>query len=367
MSAETSVPSQPIQVLMMPDYRVDNPYQILLAKALESNGVQVHFPRGYRRVFPIWRTIKTSQQHFDVLHLHWISPYIKGEQWLTKFIYSIKFLIDVLLTRRSGITVVWTIHNRISHDSKFPKLELGVRRILVKLVKRLILHNHSTIAAIVQDYRFDANKAIVIPIGHYRGIYQDLIDEQSARKQLGLPSTGRIYLSQGMIRPYKGIERLLRVWRRNEHFFKKDTLLIVGKPLNSAYGQKIKQIAATIAGVIIYPEFVEDDRMHLFFSAATVVVLPFENILTSSSLVVAMSYGKPIIAPNLGGIQETLGEADKLLYAPNNDQELFLALEKSTKIDLKEIRKLVTKACNRLDWHEIGQKTLTLYRVALDI
>lgn len=365
MSAEKSVPYRPIQVLMMPDYRVDNPYQTLLAQSLESNGVQVHFPWGYRRVFPIFRAVKTSPQPFDVLHLHWLSPYTKGDRWLVKLVYSVKFLIDILITRWIGVRVVWTVHNRISHDSKFPRLDLWTRRILAQLVDRIILHNHSTLDAIAQDYWFDIAKAAVIPIGHYRNVYRPLIDEKLARDKLKLPLTGRIYLHQGMLRPYKGIEQLLKVWAEKADILEGDTLLIVGKPLDAAYSKKLTHLTTGVKGVIVYPEFVEDDRMHLFFSAATIVVLPFESILTSSSLVVAMSYSKPIIAPKLGGIQETLEAADSLLYDPNDEQGLLQALKKSIYVNLEELNKLVKQACDRLDWNKIGLETSKLYQATL--
>ncbi|MEQ8756864.1 MAG: glycosyltransferase family 4 protein [Coleofasciculus sp. G1-WW12-02] len=366
MSVETSTPSTPIQVLMMPDYRIDNPYQTLLAKALELNGVRVHFPWGYRRVFPIFRVIKTSQQSFDIVHLHWLSPYIKGDRWLTKFVYSVKLLIDVLMTRWAGVRVVWTVHNRISHDSKFPRLELWTRRILAQLVDQIILHNYSTLDVIAQEYWFAPAKAEVIPIGHYRDIYCPLIDEQLARKELNLSPTGHIYLNQGMLRPYKGIERLLKVWRENQDVFENDILLIVGKPLDTAYGRKLNQLASRIKGVILYSEFVEDEKIHLFFSAATVVVLPFENILTSSSLVVAMSYGKPIIAPKLGGIPETLEIAGSLLYDPDDKQGLLQALIKTHNINLGELGQQVTEVCNKLDWLKIAAKTSKVYQMHLN-
>ncbi len=362
MSGETSRVSSPIQVLMMPDYRIDNPYQTLLAQALESNGVQVHFPWGYRRVFPIFRAVKTSPQPFDVLHLHWLSPYTKGERWLVKFVYSVKFLIDVLITRWIGVRVVWTVHNRISHDAKFPGLDLWTRRILAQLVDRIILHHHSILEAIAQDYWFNIAKASVVPIGHYRSVYPPPIDEQSARNKLGLSLTGRIYLHQGILRPYKGIEHLIKVWAENPDIFEDDILLIVGKPLNLAYGKQLMQLAIGVKGVILCPEFVEDDRMHFFFSSATVVVLPFEKILTSSSLVVAMSYSKPIIAPKLGGIPETLGRADSLLYDPSHEKGLLLSLKKSTHIDLKQLSQLVTERCNQLDWSKISETTTRIYQ-----
>ncbi len=64
-------------MLMMPDYRPDNPYQELLAHGLKAEGCRVAFPRGYRRVLPLCRAVR-DEKGVDILHLHWTSPYLKG-------------------------------------------------------------------------------------------------------------------------------------------------------------------------------------------------------------------------------------------------------------------------------------------------
>lgn len=357
--------SETLRVLMMPDYRIDNPYQTLLAQRLQSQGVEVLFPVGYRRVFPVFRAIKTHANKIDVLHLHWLSPYIKGENKLTKSIYAIKFLLDILLTKCKGVKLVWTVHNYTSHNSQFSVLEYWTQWILLKLADRIIFHNDSALKDFSQTYQVDKFKTEVIPHGHYREVYNSPIDKLEARKALGLPLSGRIYLNLGMLRPYKGIESLLQIWREHGKFLEESTLLIAGKVLDQVYGQKLANQASQTEGVILHTDFIEDERIHLFFSAADVVVLPFERILTSGSLILSMSYGKPIIAPRTGGIEETLGAADWLLYQPEDDQGLLHALKESTQIDLSALSQLVKQECDRLDWDSIGQLTKKTYQTSL--
>jgi glycosyltransferase involved in cell wall biosynthesis len=357
--------SENLRVLMMPDYRIDNPYQILLAKALQNQGVEVLFPFGYRRLFPIFRAIKSNKNQIDVLHLHWLSPYIKGENRLTKSIYAIKFLLDILLTKRRGVKVVWTGHDYTSHNSQFPGLEQWTQRMLLKLSNRVIFHNVSALKHFSQTYQLDKFKTEVIPHGHYREVYKSAIDKLEARKALNLPLSGSIYLNLGMLRPYKGIERLLQIWGENRKFLGESTLLIAGKALDPVYGEKLATQASETEGVILHRDFIKDEHIHLFFSAADVVVLPFERILTSGSLILAMSYGKPIIAPRTGGIEETLGAADWLLYEPEDNQGLLHALKESTHIDLSELSQLVKQECDRLDWDNIGQLTKKTYQTSL--
>ena len=361
--------SQPVnlstQVLMMPDYRVDNPYQTLLAEALQQEQTGVYFPIGYRRVFPLFRALKDQPVPIQILHLHWINPYIKGETWLKRSIYSLKFLADLLICRFSGVKVAWTIHNRLSHEAQFPLLELWTIRQLVKLVDRIIVHHQAAIPELADLYQFNPDKAAVVPHGHYRAIYGEAIEPAEARAILGLPAKGRLFLNLGMLRPYKGIERLLRIWQEHSEIAAEHTLLIAGKPKEDSYGEQLSEQIAQIKGAVLHLGFVEDHLIPLYFSAADIVILPFENILTSGSLLLAMSYGKPIVAPRSPGIVETLGQADELLYSPQNDDELLHAIRKSVQSNLTTLKHLVNQECDRLSWEAIAQKTYYIYRTAL--
>lgn len=349
-----------MRVFMMPDYRADNPYQALLANALQQEQIEVYFPVGYRRVFPIFRAVRDCSS-VEVLHLHWTNPYLKGTNWLTRLIYSLKFLADILLTRTAGTRVVWTIHNRLSHEAQFPSLELWTIRQLVKLVNGIIVHHQATLAELSNLYQFNSAKATVIPHGHYRSVYGDAISPSEARAILGLPADGKIYLNLGMLRPYKGIERLLETWQSNPAVTASHTLLVAGKAFEDDYGQQLAEQAAGVKGAILHQGFIENHLISVYFSAADVILLPFESILTSGSLILAMSYDKPIIAPMLTGVVETLGRATELLYNPQDEQGLLRAIQKSLDGDLSALTQQVRQECNRLSWGLIAEKTLQAY------
>lgn len=354
------------KVLMMPDYRQDNPYQSLLVEKMRSQSpdliYNIIFSSDYRRILPLFRAVKDNSA--TVLHLHWLTPYLKGETWLTRLLYSLKLVIDLWLTRLTGIKLIWTIHNHLSHNAQFPKLELWLRKALVKLANEIIIHNYSSVEYLQKsgqkNYQKNS-KLTIIPHGHYRDIYPPAISQREARKKLNLAPGGYLYLNLGMIRPYKGIENLLQVWQDNQVAFQSHTLLIAGKPINELYKTKILTLSSNANRAIFQPNFIPSAQMHLYFSAADVVVLPFTNILTSGSLILAMSYHKPIIAPRQGGIVETLKNADSLLYDSEDLQGLAKALKASTEIDLNELSNQVKLACNHLNWDKIAQQTALLY------
>jgi beta-1,4-mannosyltransferase len=352
-----------MQVLMMPDYRCDNPYQTLLSNALEQEGVIVSFPEGYRRIFPIYRAVQSSVEPISVLHLHWLDPYLKGGTLFIKFCYCIKFLLDILWVRATGIRVIWTVHNVVSHNAKYPRLEKLTQQGLSWLVHNVIVHHSSAVQEVAQQYGLNPAKITAIPHGHYRDIYEPAISPAAARQKLGLPDTGRVYLNLGMLKPYKGLERLIQIWKDNQDALQGNTLLIAGQALDEDYGKCLEKQAFSMGNIILHNTRVEDNQIHLYFSAADVIVLPFERILTSGSLILAMSYSCPIIAPRIGSIPETLATADLLLYA--EAQGLLHTIMKSTQVDLMTLRQVVTQVCDRLDWGKIANKTHQLYQSEL--
>lgn len=349
-------------VLMLPDYRQDNPYQTLLSNAVANYNVQVTFPVGYRRGLPIYRAVQESASLPDVIHIHWIDPYIKGKNRVTKLIYAQKFLLDIKLVHRMGIKVIWTIHNQVSHDSHFPRIEMWIQRKLAAIIDGIILHNSTTADELAKVFGFDQRKAQIIPIGNYRDVYQPLVDSVIARKILNLTNMGRIYLYFGMLRPYKGVEQLIKAWNENQEWLTGNTLLVVGKAENPAYARHLEDMARASQGITVVPQFIPDNELHLYYSVADIVVLPFVKVLNSSSLILAMSYDKPVIAPRLGGIPETLGVAGDLLYEADDREGISNALKQSLRIDLDELSQRTEKACDQLDWKLIGQATAEYYR-----
>jgi beta-1,4-mannosyltransferase len=167
-------------------------------------------------------------------------------------------------------------------------------------------------------------------------------------------------LSLGLLRPYKGIEQLLKFWRAHPVISAHNTLLIAGKA-SPSYIAKLQELIADLPTVVLMPEFVADERIHLFFSAASFAVLPYQNILNSGSLLLAMSYGVPVIAPRLGNIPESLGTAAQLLYDAEDETGLLKALKNSLCADEQLLSRQVIEACDRLGWDEIGEKTVYLY------
>lgn len=348
-----------MKVLMMPDYRHDNPYQTLLAKALKVEHVQTIFPAGYKRVFPIFRQAQKHQ--VSLIHLHWPDPYFKGGSLSIKLIYGIKLICDVICCRLSGKRIVWTIHNLVSHDSRFCSIEQNSYILLAALSSALIVHSLFAATEVQKMYKANIKKMFVIPHGHYREVYGQTMAKNVAREKLNLPMHANIFLNFGMVKPYKGLEELIKIWKENDF----GLLLIAGQAMNENYKVYIGDLINNHPEIIWFNQFVPEDEVHFYFSSADVVILPFRSVLTSGSLMLAFSFGKPVIAPSIGIAKEIFENVDELLYDPGNTQGLARSIKKSCSVDLLGLSKGIAERIDIFNWNEIGKKTAEVYQSVL--
>ncbi len=339
---------------MMPDDRRDNPYQQLLAQRLEAEACRVAFPRGYRRVLPLYRAMR-DEKSVDILHLHWTFHYVKGRSVPEFFIYMAKFLADLAAVRMAGCRIVWTLHNLVPHETQHRRLELLARRALCRTASAVIVHGRSGREEAIQKLRCPAERVFVIPHGHYREAYGPLLARADARQRLGLPGDVRVVMFFGLLRPYKGLELLLDAWRKlNPH---DALLLVVGQPQQPAYAAELAQRVQATPGAWLVDRFVPAGEVPAFFSAADAVVLPFRAVQTSGSLLLAMSYGRPVIAPRLGELPETLGDAADFLFTAGDEDDLRQQLARALTLDLGDLARRTDLACDRLGWGPIAAAT----------
>ena len=106
--------------------------------------------------------------------------------------------------------------------------------------------------------------------------------------------------------------------------------------------------------ISLHLQFVPDDQVHQFFSGVDAVVLPFTDVLTSGSAILALSFGKPVIAPALGCLPELITDQCGVLFDPNNPDGLQESMMKVrlNRYNSDEI-KLYMK--NNFNWDNIAE------------
>ena len=286
-----------MNVLAWPAFRkaAANPHAALLAQALLDQGVEVADWTPWRALTapgPLW-------------HLHHPETVLyRRSVWLASLEIGL-FVLLMTQARWRGTRILWTIHDLGSNDRLHPTLEVWFWRWFTGRVAAVIgLSRHSLELA---DARFPAIRDLphhVIPHGHYRDAYPQGMSKAEARAALGLDPGRPVLLHFGLLRPYKNVPLLIH--RFVEADIPDATLLIAGKAFDAVIEAEVREAAAAArpADVRLTLRHIENDEVQLYFAAADLVVLPYQRILNSGALILALSFGRPVLVPDLGSMAE---------------------------------------------------------------
>ena len=344
---------------MLPDYSRSNPYQRELVTALGEYGVHVTLCNF--NVLPLLRAVWVFGKP-DILHLHWTDGFIVAGNWPKTILKTLRFFIELLVVKALGVKVVWTVHNLSNHEKINSSYESFVNRILIHFYNQIIVHCSAARKAVIQLYhladRF-ADKVHVIPHGHYINCYENSITRHDARIKLEYEEDAILFLFFGSIRPYKGIFELIDVFCKIEN--SKARLLIVGNPLNDMTKKELINRCQIDDRIKMHLQYISESEIQFYMNAADVAVFPYTDILTSGSVLLAMSFGKAIVVPRIGCISETLDTQGSFLYDPDDVDGLSRAMRNALPSDLEAMGRYNRVNAGNFNWKKIAQMTLNVY------
>lgn len=168
-----------------------------------------------------------------------------------------------------------------------------------------------------------------------------------------------VVLSYGLIRPYKGIETLLRAWRGVD----RAQLWIVGRPMMDISGLR----AGAPAGARLVPRFVTPREEDALFRRADLVVLPYERSERfgfSGVLATALGHGRPILLSDIGGFTEVAALGAARLVPAADPGALHVALtqllaDPGARAELAAAA--AHAAAHEYSWETAARTTLALY------
>lgn len=354
--------TRPLRVAFLP--ADPNPYQHLLADALRAHDVEVRLAPGPRRItlLPVTSAWLGAGRP-PVIHIHWTHRYLgRGEGWRAR-LADARFLAELRALRALRVRIVWTVHNLGGHDGRRSSRDVAMHRALVRAARAVICHCQAARAAVIETYALaptDTARLHVIAHGSYVGAYPDDIDRASARARLDLPDDARVLLFVGQLRRYKGVEDLIACVRRMDQPDLR--LVIVGRPVDAAIEAALRAAADGAPGVSLDLRSIPDDEIQVYLRACDAVVLPFRDVLTSGSAILAMSFGRAVIAPRLGCLPETLTDDAAILYDPSAPEALREALSTALGADLVGLGEAAARRASALGWDAIAAETAALYR-----
>lgn len=210
----------------------------------------------------------------------------------------------VLLGRLVLRRIVITVHDVEAFVEK--RHLRGIDMLTYRLAHQLIVHNQISRFELEDRRGVPGRKIEIIPHGHYIQWYADNPSMQEARTHLGWPNDKFIVLFFGQLKLTKGLDILLDALPAVVVQEPRVITVIAGKEAGTpfSYYEGIIERNRLSRHVIAVIRYISNDEVPFYFKASNVVVLPYRRIYQSGVLLLAMSFGVPVVVSDLPGMLE---------------------------------------------------------------
>lgn len=327
----------------------------------------------------IW--ILANRRNMDIMHLHWPDLYYWPVGYsslarllnfvarrlklvgLVRFLYLPWLVAFVALTKLLGLPMVWTLHDLYRHDQsplEHHRADHMARAFLMRNISVLILNCGSIEPLVISEFGAP-KRTVVAPLGNYRKFYPDTVSVAGARRAMGVQPDQTVFLYIGTMRRNRNALRLIRAFRDMPE--ENLRLFVVGETWDSLRRQ-MEEAAWGDWRIRCLFQLVENDQIEFLLKASDFVVMPGDYYLTSAVVALALSYGRPVIAPRYGCAVDMVGEAG-ILYEQDDEAGLPNALRQAVRDDHQKLKQLANERGKSLSWELTARRILEAYTISL--
>jgi glycosyltransferase involved in cell wall biosynthesis len=257
-------------------------------------------------------------------------PQILVLQWWTATVLH-TYLALAAVSRLFGSRIVLELHElQDTGEARFAPVRWyghwGLR-ILLRMAQGCVVHSSADKKVLQAEYGAMSVRTAIAPHGPF-----DQYLPGTQRPGAAAPDLAAVQraprkevvnlLFFGTIRPYKGLEDLLRAFNG---FAASEVsglwLTVVGETWEGCT-EPARLIAASPhrERITFVNDYVGDEVVGAAFGHADIVVLPYRRSSSSGPLHVAMSWGLPVIVTRVGGLPEAVAGYDGAILVPPGDE-----------------------------------------------
>lgn len=272
-----------------------NPFQDMLYSDARSAQVAV---------FPVHDPFEVKSPALGmktIVHYHWVHR-VFGQCQTTREAAKAadQFLRHVDAQKASGISVIWTIHNILSHDKRFPFEETALRAGLAARADAIHIMNPATRELAATYYELDSRKVFVAAHPSYLGVYPNFLPATEARQKMGLSPDANVVLLFGSLSPQKGTRQFLKeIAQIRRDVGLNIEVVIAGAPGSPDYMEDIYKFSAEDPFIHLMEGHVSEQMLQVLFKAADVAVCPYDSGLNSGVAATAATFGCPCVVPDV--------------------------------------------------------------------
>jgi len=240
--------------------------------------------------------------------------------WWNPFFGPLVGTVASYVKKRISAPILIVAENVISHEGR------AVDLFLTKLAL-----NNADAFLVLSKVVEDAVKELYPNVPLFRStlpVYncyqsEEKLEQYEAKMKLNLEGK-KVILFFGYVREYKGLMNLLEALPSVKKEIPEAHILIVGEFYSSPkeYHDAIMRLGIQ-NDVTIIAEYVANEEVHRYFSAAHVVALPYNEATQSGIVSISQSFAVPAIATNVGGLAELVIDGKTgFVVPPRNVQAL---------------------------------------------
>tara|TARA_B110000037_G_C17118074_1_gene504610 strand:- start:780 stop:1901 length:1122 start_codon:yes stop_codon:yes gene_type:complete len=159
--------------------------------------------------------------------------------------------------------------------------------------------------------------------------FGEKMEKNKALDKLKLSKENKYILFFGFIRDYKGLDLLLEAMQDKELENKNVKLIIAGEYYSNE--QKYLDLIEKVDlknKVRLFTEFIPNEEVATYFSAADLVVQPYKTATQSGITQIAYHFEKPMIVTDVGGLKEIVPEGKVGFVVQPEQTEIADAINK---------------------------------------
>lgn len=259
---------------------------------------------------------------FDGVDWYWVPTILKAIaflvrqrpdfvvfQWWTGTVLH-SYVILALVARMIGCRVFVEFHEiQDTGEAKLALANLYAKMVLpalLTLAQGFVTHSEHDRAEMGKVHRINNKPSCAIRLGPI-----DLFTPANdCRPRRNCPDDCCNILFFGVIRPYKGLEELVRAFDSiDPHRIEGFWLTVVGEtwedwrlPEELMTGSRYRD------RITFVNRYIADDEVGAYFAGADVVALPYRRSTASGPLHIAMAQGLPVVTTQVGGLPEAVGD-----------------------------------------------------------
>lgn len=265
--------------------------------------------------------------------------------------------------------VVLVAHNVVPHGSDRGAVLPGPYRVAYGQADAIVTLCEAERDRLVRMSPPAAAKTAVIPHGEFGFAALQTGPAEETRRRLGVPEDRPLLLCFGRLLPYKGIDDLLDALVLLRDRAPLPYTVIAGESpgpdTEPALRARIRDLSLT-DDVLLQVGYVSPQETADLFAACDAVVLPYREATQSGVVMLAYSYGRPVVVTDVGGLPEYVDEGETGEIAPANDPAGFADAVERLIADTERLaaRKASISAASprRFEWDVIAARFIPVLR-----